>query len=318
MSFFKHLFKKNEQSANLTPSGDGGRKEDSTNFAPLGDGGVRHLEIKSKKLSNHLFTGEYHTAFKGVGMIFKEVKEYAAGDDIRFIDWNVSARMGTAYSKVFEEERELSVYILVDASASNLFGSGNQSKQELITEITALLAFSAANNNDKVGLLLCTDTVEKYIPPKKGREHILYMMKTLLSYKPKALKTDLSKALQYLNNNSQHKSIVFVLSDFVDRDYEQVLRITAKKHDLIGIKVYDKAEISLPKVGIVQVTDAETGETVWLDSENIPTRAAWKEQHIRTIIETEQYFKKASADLLQIATGEDYVKVLQQFFIKRK
>jgi len=225
--------------------------------------------------------------------------------------------MGNAYSKVFEEERELSVYILVDASASNLFGTGNQSKKELITEITATLAFSAINNNDKVGLLLFTDTVEKYIPPKKGRAHILYMINVLLSYQTKALKTDLTKALQYLNNNSRHKSIVFMLSDFADRDYEQVLRVTAKKHDLIGIQVFDKAETSLPDIGIVEVTDAETGETVWLDSNNIPTRAAWKGQYLRTMNETKEHFKKAGADLLQIETGEDYVKVLQQFFIKR-
>ena len=312
MGFFKQLFYKQVKaaSANIPPLGDGGVDGGAT-------AAVRHLEIKSKRLTNHLFTGEYHSAFKGVGMVFKEVKEYSAGDDIRFIDWNVSARMGTTYSKVFEEERELSVYIMVDASASNLFGTGNQSKKELITEITAVLAFSAANNNDKAGLMLCTDTVEKYIPPKKGRQHILYMMKVLLSFQPKALKTDLSKALQYLNNNSKHKSIVFILSDFADKNYEHLLRVASRKHDVIGIQVYDKAETALPTMGMVEMADAETGAVRWLDTNNPATRAAWQEQHLWLMNETKETFKRAGADLLQIATGEDYVKVLQQFFIKR-
>ncbi len=278
---------------------------------------VRQLEIKSKRLTNLLFTGEYHSAFKGVGMVFKEVKEYVEGDDIRFIDWNVSARMGSTYSKVFEEERELSVFILVDASASNLIGSGMQSKRDLITEIAAVLSFSASNNKDKIGLLVCTDTVEKYIPPKKGKSQVLYMLRVLLAIKPNALKTDLNKALQYLNNNSRHKSIVFLISDFLSVGYDHTLRITAKKHDIIGIQVFDKIESELPKVGMIQVVDAETGFSTWLDSNDRGTRNSWQQQHVKFMEDTKLNFKKAGADLLQIATGDDYVKTLQQFFIKR-
>ena len=317
MSIFKQLFnirsasnEKQEGSSNLTPLGDGDMNDG-------GASGVKLLEIKSRKLTNQLFTGEYHTAFKGVGMVFKEIKQYSAGDDIRFIDWNVSARMGTTYSKVFEEERELLVFLVVDASASTLFGTGNQSKKEMITEIAAVLSFSAANNNDKTGLILCTDRVEKYIPPKKGKDHVLYMIRLLLGHQPKALKTDLSKALRYLNSNSKHKSIVFILSDFATDDYEHMLRISAKKHDVIGIRVYDKAETMLPKVGLMQVTDAETGETIWIDTHNVNARAEWQRQYDKITVTTQQYFKKAGADLLQIATGEDYAKVLQKFFIGR-
>ncbi len=278
---------------------------------------IRQLEIKSKRLTKLLFTGEYHSAFKGVGMVFKEVKEYVDGDDIRFIDWNVSARMGSTYSKVFEEERERSVYIIVDASASSLFGSGIQSKKELISEIAAVLAFSAANNNDKIGLIICTDSVEKYIPPKKGRSQVLYMLRVLLSIKPKGDKTDLTKALQYLNNNSRHKSIVFLISDFMTVGYEQILRITAKKHDLIGIQVYDKAESELPQIGMIQVSDAETGFNVLMDSNDKETRNAWLQQHLKLLWDTKMNFSKAGADLLQIETCQDYVKALKQFFIKR-
>lgn len=278
---------------------------------------VRQLEIKSRRITNHIFRGEYHSAFRGVGMVFKEVKEYSEGDDIRFIDWNVSARMGTTYSKVFEEERELSVYILLDVSASNLFGSGTQSKKELIIEIAATLSFSAANNNDKTGLLLFSDTVEKYIPPKKGKSQVLYILRVLLGFKPKSNKTDIGKALHYLNNNSRHKSIVFLISDFIGVEYEQTLRITAQKHDLIGIQVYDKAESELPKIGMLQVVDAESGLNVWLDSTNIETRNSWQQQHFKVIEDNKATFKKAGAELLQIATGEDYVKALQQFFSKR-
>ena len=309
MSFFKQLFTKKESSQHA---------EESSNLTPLGDGGgVRLLEIKSRKLTNQLFTGEYHTAFKGVGMVFKEIKQYSAGDDIRFIDWNVSARLGSTYSKVFEEERELSVFIIVDASASTLFGTGNQSKKEMITEIAAVLSFSAANNNDKIGLILCTDTVEKYIPPKKGKAHVLYMMRMLLSHVPKTKNTDLSKALHYLNNNSRHRSIVFVLSDFATNDYDRILRTSAKKHDVIGIRVYDKTETTLPKVGLMQVVDAETGDTIWIDTNDNNARAEWQRQHDKITVTTQEHFKKAGADLLQIATGEDYVKVLQKFFISR-
>jgi uncharacterized protein (DUF58 family) len=278
---------------------------------------VRNLEIKSKKLTNHLFTGEYHTAFKGRGMAFKEVKEYAAGDDIRFIDWNVSARMGNTYSKVFEEERELSVYLLVDVSASNLFGTQQQNKQELITEICAVLAFSALNNNDKTGLLFCTDKIEKYIPSSKGRQHVLYMIRELVSFQPISKKTDLLKGLQYLNNIAKHKSIVFILSDFADAGYHEALRIAAKKHDVIGVQVFDKADRQLPKIGLVQVADPETGATIWLDTNDAAVQVAYNQQHHKILDDATTIFKKAGADLIQIETGQDYVKALQHFFIKR-
>ncbi len=278
---------------------------------------VRDLEIKSKKLTNQLFTGEYHTAFKGRGMAFKEVKEYAAGDDIRFIDWNVSARMGSTYSKVFEEERELSVYLLVDASASNLFGTVHQNKQELIAEICAVLAFSALNNNDKTGLLFCTDKIEKYIPPSKGRQHVLYLVRELVSFQPVSKKTDLVKGLQYLNNIAKHKSIVFILSDFADAGYHDALRVAARKHDVIGVQVFDKVDKQLPKIGLVQVADPETSATLWLDTNDAAVQVAYNQQHHKILDDASTIFKNAGADLIQIETGQDYVKALQHFFIKR-
>jgi uncharacterized protein (DUF58 family) len=278
---------------------------------------VRELEIKSKRLTNHLFTGEYHSAFKGRGMLFKEVKEYSAGDDIRFIDWNVSARMNGTYSKIFEEERELSVYILVDASASSFFGTHQQSKKELMTEICAVLAFSALNNNDKTSLLFFTDAVEKYIPSSKGREHVLYMIRELLTFKPKSTQTNLVKALQFLNNITRHKSIVFILSDFADEGYHEALRVAAKKHDVIGVQVFDKNDAALPNIGLMQTKDAETNETIWLDSNDTMVKYYYQQQFLKIQTDAQQTFRKAGADLLQIATGQDYVKALQQFFIKR-
>ncbi len=279
---------------------------------------VRELEIKSKKLTNHLFTGEYHSAFKGRGMSFKEVKEYSAGDDIRFIDWNVSARMSSTYSKVFEEERELSVFLLVDASASSLFGTTTQNKKELMTEMCAVLAFSALNNNDKVGLLFFTDKVEKYIPSKKGREHVLYMVRELLTFEAKNVKTDIVQALQFLNNITKHKSIVFVLSDFADAGYHDALRVAAKRHDVIGVQVYDKTDAQLPKVGLLQVQDPETGANIWLDTNDAMVQYAYQNQFATIQNDAVATFKNAGADLLQIGTGQDYVKALQQFFIKRR
>jgi uncharacterized protein (DUF58 family) len=278
---------------------------------------VRELEIKSKKLTNHLFTGEYHSAFKGRGMSFKEVKEYSAGDDPRFIDWNVSARMSSTYSKIFEEERELSVFLLVDASASSLFGTNLQNKKELITEICAVLAFSALNNNDKVGLIFFSDKVEKYIPSTKGREHVLYMVRELLTFQPQRKQTDIVKALQFLNGITRHKSIVFVLSDFADAGYHNALKVAAKKHDVIGVQVYDKVDAKLPDIGLIQVEDMETGKTVWLDTSDPMSKFAYNNQFLQIQQDAKETFKLAGADLMQIATGEDYVKALQQFFIRR-
>ena len=278
---------------------------------------VRELEIKSKRLTNHLFTGEYHTAFKGRGMAFKEVRDYQPGDDIRFIDWNVSARMGHTYSKVFEEERELSVYLLVDVSASSLFGTYKQTKKDLITEICAVLSFSAINNNDKAGLVFFSDKVEKFIPAKSGRDHVLYMVREMLQYNSHSCTTDIVKALQFVNAVSRHKSIVFILSDFADAGYRDALRVAAKRHDVIGVQVYDRRDENLPKAGMLQVRDAETGQTLWLDTNDAYVRLQYNRQFHKIMDDAKTTFRNAGADLLQLPTGEDYVKSLQQFFIRR-
>ena len=278
---------------------------------------VRSLEIKSKRLTNHLFTGEYHTAFRGQGMAFKEVREYQPGDDVRFIDWNVSARMGHTYSKIFEEERELSVFLLIDVSASSLFGTFRQTKKDLITELAAVLAFSAITNNDKVGLIFFSDKVEKYIPAKKGKDHVLYMMREMLTHKPHSSLTDITKAIGYLNNVTKHKSIVFILSDFADAGYNQTLKIAARRHDIIGVQVYDRRDKDLPKIGLIQVQDAETGEMILINTNDNLTQYNYHKQYKQIQEEAIQNFRMAGADLIQIATGDDYVKALQVFFTKR-
>ncbi|MDP4261078.1 MAG: DUF58 domain-containing protein [Bacteroidota bacterium] len=278
---------------------------------------VRILEIKSKKLTSDLFTGEYHSAFKGKGMSFKEVREYAAGDDIRFIDWNVSARFGHPFSKVFEEERELTVMLLVDISNSSLFGTVNSTKRDIVTEIAAVLSFSAVNNADKIGVIFYSDKVEAYIPPKKGRQHALYIVRELLSKEPKSRGTQVSTALRFFNNSTRQKSIAFILSDFLDANYEQALRVASKKHDIIGIKLYDKMDMLLPDAGILQVQDAESGETKWVDSSNAFVRQQYQQEFFRVTDYSTQTFKKAASELLHIRTDEDYVKVLQKFFISR-
>ncbi len=278
---------------------------------------VRELEIRSKRLTNHLFTGEYHTAFKGRGMAFKEVREYQPGDDVRFIEWNASARMGHTYSKLFEEERELSVYMLVDVSASSLFGTYKQTKRDLITEICAVLAFSAISNHDKAGVILYSDKVEKYIPAKKGKDHVLFIVRELLTHQPHSAFTDTVKALRFLNNTTKHKSIVFILSDFADSGYHDALRVAAKRHDVIGVQVFDKCDEKLPQVGLLQVRDAETGKMVWLNTNDAYTRVKYNQQFIKILEDAKLVFRNAGADLLQLATGEDYVKKLQEFFIRR-
>jgi uncharacterized protein (DUF58 family) len=278
---------------------------------------VRELEIKSKKLTSDLFTGEYHSAFKGKGMSFKEVREYTAGDDIRFIDWNVSARFGHTYSKVFEEERELTVMLLVDISASSLFGTSQARKKDIITEIAAVISFSAVNNADKIGVIFYSDIVEAYIPPKKGKQHALYIVRELLSKVPKSKGTAVSKALRYFNNSTKQKSIAFVLSDFLDTGYEDALRIAGKKHDVIGIKLYDKMDMQLPDAGFLQVQDPENNKTKWVDSSDSFVRHSYEQDFFRVTGYCTQTFKKAGCDLLHIRTNEDYVKILQRFFLSR-
>jgi uncharacterized protein (DUF58 family) len=278
---------------------------------------VRELEIKSKKLTSDLFTGEYHSAFKGKGMSFKEVREYSAGDDIRFIDWNVSARFGHPYSKVFEEERELTVMLLVDISASSLFGTVHARKKDIITEIAAVLSFSAVNNADKIGVIFYSDIVEAYIPPRKGKQHALYIVRELLSKEPKGKGTAVSKALRYFNNSTRQKSIAFVLSDFLDANYEDALRIAGRKHDVIGIKLYDIMDRQLPDAGLLQVLDSENNKTKWVDSSDRFVRHQYEQEFFRVTEYSTQTFKKAGCDLLHINTNEDYVKVLQRFFLSR-
>lgn len=279
---------------------------------------VRELEIKSKKITTHLFTGEYHSAFKGKGMSFREVREYTAGDDPRFIDWNVSARFSHPFTKLFEEERELTLMLLIDTSTSNLFGTTSKRKKELITEIAAVLAFSAVANNDKVGVIFFSNRVEKYIAPKKGRTHALYIVRELLTMEPRTKGTNLDAAIKYFNNTTRQKSISFLLSDFLATGYENDLKVIGKKHDVIGIKVYDKMDMQLPDAGLLQLEDAETGRLKTIDSSDAVVRFNYQQHFFKQTEDCTNYFRKAGADLLHVRTDEDYVKVLQKFFLKRK
>ena len=278
---------------------------------------VKILEIKSKKLTSDLFTGEYHSAFKGKGMSFKEVREYSAGDDIRFIDWNVSARFGHPFSKLFEEERELTVMLLIDVSASSLFGTVNGYKKDVATEIGAVLAFSAINNGDKVGAILYSDKVEKYIPPKKGKQHALYIVRQLLSVESAGKGTKLTSALRLFQSTTRQKSIAFILSDFVDANYQDYLRTVSAKHDVVGVKIYDKMDMQLPAVGMLHVADAETGKQKWVDTNSKLVRFEYEKEFFRVTDYCTNVFKKSGADLLHVRTDDDYVRILQRFFISR-
>jgi uncharacterized protein (DUF58 family) len=278
---------------------------------------VKELEIRSRKLTTHMFTGEYHSAFKGRGMSFREVREYAHGDDVRFIDWNVSARYSHPFTKVFEEERELTVILMVDVSASALFGTVHQRKKDMITEVGAVLTFSAINNNDKVGVIFFSDKVEQYIPPKKGKQHALYIVRELLTAKPKRKGTNLSEAMKFFNRSSKQKSIAFIMSDFLDENYDDNLRVIGSRHDVIGLKVYDKMDMQLPDIGMVQLQDFETGKTKWLDTSDKMVQYNYQQHFLTQSAVCKTNFRKAGADLLHIRTDEDYVKILQQFFIKR-
>lgn len=250
-------------------------------------------------------------------MLFKEVREYQAGDDIRFIDWNVSARFGHPFSKLFEEERELTVMLLVDVSASSLFGTVHARKKDIIIEICAVLAFSAINNNDKVGIIFFSDRVEKYIPPKKGKQHVLYIVRELLTMEPKRKGTRVSEGIRFFNNSTKQKSIAFILSDFMDQQYEDALKVAGKKHDVTGIKVYDKMDMTLPDAGMLQVEDAETGHTRWVDSSNPYIQQQYQQRFLEATDHCKNMFVKAGCDLLHMRTDDDYVKVLQKFFLAR-
>jgi hypothetical protein len=279
---------------------------------------VRHIEIKTKGLSNHIFAGEYHSAFKGRGMSFSEVREYTPGDDVKFIDWNVTARFSHPFVKVFEEERELIVMLLVDVSGSSLFGTTQRSKRDLITEVSAVLSFSAVTNNDQVGVIFFSDKVEKYIPPKKGRSHILRIIRELIALEPEQKAgTDIKVALEFLNHIQKKKSTAFLLSDFISQPYEQALRLAARKHDLVGIQIYDKHDRELPQAGLVQMMDAESGTLQWVDTDDKMVRNYYAnsfDQHKKYCV---QAFRKSGAQLMDIRTDADYVKELQTFFKAR-
>lgn len=278
---------------------------------------VRLLEIKSKRLTNHMFTGEYHSAFKGQGMSYKEVREYQPGDDVRFIDWNVSARYAHPFSKVFEEERELTVFLLIDNSASMSFGTHLQRKKDLVTEISAVLAFSAVNNQDKVGAILFGDKVEKLVVPKKGKQHTLYIVREMLSRDATGSRTNYTDAFRMFNNSNRRRSICFLISDFLGTGFEEAVRVAARKHDVIGIKIYDALDMQLPDVGLLEVSDVETGGKRLLDTSSAVVRYEYEQDFHRHNNYVKDVFKKAGADLLHMRAGDDYVKVLQKFFINR-
>jgi uncharacterized protein (DUF58 family) len=279
---------------------------------------VRKIEIKTRGLSSQIFSGEYHSAFKGRGMAFSEVREYHPGDDIRSIDWNVTARFNTPFVKVFEEERELSVVLLVDTSASNAFGTHKQHKQDLITELCAVLSFSASLNNDKIGVIFFSDIIEKFIPPKKGRSHVLRIIRELIEFKPKNKKTDLQVALKYLTNVIKKKSIVFLISDFLaDNNYQDALKIANKKHDLVALRITDKHEKELPDVGLIKLSDNETGQVRWVDTSNKNFRKQFQLNQLKFEDELKDIFNKSGTDATKIFTHENYVVPLMNLFKKR-
>lgn len=278
---------------------------------------VRKIEIKTKGLSRHIFSGEYHSAFKGRGMSFSEVRDYSYGDDVRNIDWNVTARTGHPHVKVFEEERELTVMLLIDVSGSAYFGTRKQFKNDLITELSAVIAFSALTNNDKVGAILFTDKVEKYIPPAKGKKNILRIIRELLYFEPEGKLTDLSVALDYFNNVQKKRSIVFLMSDFRTPEYEKSLVIGAKKHDIIGMLLYDMAEIEIPNVGLIRVKDNETGKMKVIDTSSKKVREGIKEAFELHNRRFKEIFRKCGLDTISIRTDQNYVKSLLKFFKSR-
>ena len=278
---------------------------------------VRKIEIKTRRLSDHVFGGEYHSTFKGRGMTFSEVRQYQFGDDVRAIDWNVTARYNEPYVKVFEEERELTLMLVVDVSGSEAFGTRSQFKREILTEITATLAFSALQNNDKVGLVLFSDQIELFIPPKKGRSHILRIIRELLEFKPLSLKTDISSVLEFLSSVLKKKAIVFLMSDFMNEGYEKTLRIAAKKHDLTGIRVFDPMEESLPNLGMVPMIDAETGKMKWINTFSKNIRRMYTMRYAKHVNNFEELFKKNGAGHLSCSVEESYVKKLLKYFKAR-
>lgn len=279
---------------------------------------VRRIEIKTRGLSKNIFAGQYHSAFKGRGMAFSEVREYQFGDDIRDIDWNVTARYVRPYIKVFEEERELTVMLLVDVSGSRDFGTVNVMKQEVMTEIAATLAFSAIQNNDKIGVIFFSDKIEKFIPPQKGKKHILYIIRELIDFHPEDTKTDISQVLKYLTNAIKKRCTAFLISDFINKGgFKDALTIANRKHDVVAIQVYDRRETELPAIGLMKVKDAETAEEQWIDTSSAHVRAAYKDWWNKRQTEMNDAFKKCRVDSVSVRTEDDYVKALIALFEKR-
>ena len=279
---------------------------------------VRRIEIKSRGLSRNVFAGQYRTAFKGHGMSFAEVREYQYGDDVRDIDWNVTARQGKPHIKIFEEEREMTVMLLIDVSGSREFGTTTETKQEMITEIAATMAFSAIQNNDKIGVIFFSDRIERYIPPQKGRKHVLAIISEMLNFRPVERGTDIGSAVRYVSNAQKKRCTAFVISDFVDaKDYRQALTIANTKHDMVAIQVYDPRETELPDVGLLRVADAETGELRWVDTSSRRTREAYAQWWRRQQERMHDAFVHSHVDNVSIATGQDFVPVLLEMFRRR-
>ena len=279
---------------------------------------IRKIEIKTRRLSDHIFSGEYHTSFKGRGMTFSEVRQYQYGDDIRAIDWNVTARYNEAHVKVFEEERELTMMLMVDISGSESFGTKNQLKREIVTEIAATMAFSATQNNDKIGLILFTDQIELYIPPKKGKPHVLRIIRELIEFKPKSNKTDISQALKFLSSTQKKKAIVFMISDFItEDDYEKTLKIASKKHDITGVRVYDIREEKMINIGLVAMQDAETGETQWVNTNSKNVRLEYEKYYQNKVIFFKDIFSKCGSGIVNTRVDESYVTKLLGYFKSR-
>jgi len=278
---------------------------------------VRKIEIKTRRLSDHIFGGEYHSTFKGRGMTFSEVRQYQFGDDVRSIDWNVTARYNEPYIKVFEEERELTMMLLVDVSGSQFFGTQQQFKKEIITEIAATLAFSATQNNDKIGLMLFTDEIELFIPPKKGRSHVLRIIRELLEFQPKSKKTNITEALKFLSNVMKKKAIVFILSDFIADDYQQTLKIVGGRHDVTGIRVYDRREEEIPNLGIVQMEDEETGELMLVNTGSKKIRTNYSKYYNERVSYFKDSFNRSGSGSLSSRVDESYVKKLLGYFKRR-
>jgi len=278
---------------------------------------VRKIEIKTRGLSKNIFAGEYHSAFKGRGMTFAEVREYQYGDDIRSIDWNVTARFGHPYIKVFEEERELTVVLLIDVSGSREFGTVSQLKKDIFTEVAATLAFSTIQNNDKIGVIFFSDKIEKFIPPKKGKKHVLQIIRELIDFKPESNKTDIAGALRYLTNAIKKSSTAFIISDFIDTNFERDLTIASRKHDMVAMQVYDIRETELPNVGLIKLKDAESGERVWVDTSDKRLRTTFKHAWGEGQLALQKAFTKSGVDLVSMSTSDDYVRALMKLFKMR-